>query len=183
MARWQAERSGAGQRIFRAWRVPVAVSLVVSALVAYAIRPVAVVGTSMQPTLASGEYLMATRADWIPLNRGDLVVLRFDNKFEPYLVKRVVAIPGDRVRVLDFTVWVNDQRLSEPYVKEPWTANEGYLRGNDVRLGSDEYFLLGDNRDLSLDSRTLGPQPRARIVDKVWLRTWPLPRLAALGGL
>lgn len=160
----------------RTWRAPVLVGLIASALGAWLILPVVISGPSMYPTLLPGDRLLTTRSVAVPIGRGDLIVFRPAVGPEDYVVKRVIGIPGDRVRIIDYGVWVNGRRLYEPYLKQPWTQGETYAGGGELTLTKDEYFLMGDNRDRSLDSRVLGPQRRNRIVGRAFFRAWPIPR-------
>jgi signal peptidase I len=134
------------------------------------IIPVSVRGESMSPAVSSGDHLIAVRTLWFAVNRGDLVVFRPLDASTGLLVKRVIAIPGDTIRILDFTVWLNGQRLVEPYLKLAWTDGGDYLSGTPLHLGAGEYFLLGDNRNVSLDSRVIGPESRNHILAVVWIR-------------
>ena len=166
-------------REMRAWRAPVLFSLIVSGLLVFWVLPVKVAGPSMDPTLSSGDTLLAERTPMAPIARGDIVVFRPLANSDVYLIKRVIGIPGDRIRFIDFGVWLNGRRLYESYVRQPWTLDDSYLSGGELTLANDEYFLMGDYRDQSTDSRQLGPQPRSRIVGRVWLRIWPISRASA----
>ena len=157
-------------------------------------------GSSMDPTLASGEHLLVNKAVYMRINveplsrvfpslrnregfrvypfhpprQGDIVVFRFPLDPSRDFVKRVMAGPGDTVEIRQGTVIVNGKPLSEPYVRHPspWTALPR-------RLGENEYYVLGDNRGASNDSRDWGPVPLNNIIGKAWVIYWPFDRLDA----
>lgn len=123
----------------------------------------AVEGHSMAPTLFPGQFLIATRPRHI--HRGDVVVLRLPLRGID-AVKRVVGLPGERVKIVDGRAEVDGRRLNEPHahgtgVSGEWSLEEG------------EYFVLGDDRGESTDGRTFGPVPRDTIVGVVRFRYWP----------
>jgi signal peptidase I len=123
----------------------------------------AVQGHSMVPTLLPGQFLIAARARRI--RRGDVVVLRFA---EPGIeaVKRVVGLPGERVRVVAGRVEVNGRPLHEPHAHGEGASGEW-------SVGAGEYLVMGDNRESSTDGRAYGPAPREAIVGVVRFRYWP----------
>ena len=93
------------------------------------------------------------------------------------LIKRVIGLPGDTVELRDGAVVINGAQISEPYVTGAQTSCGNYCQP--VALGPDEYFLMGDNRVNSLDSRSFGPIPAGQIVGRVVLRYWPLEQIEA----
>jgi signal peptidase I len=126
-------------------------------------------GSSMEPTLHNGQYLVIGKVVyWIhPPERGDVIVFQPpQNPGEDY-IKRVVGLPGEQVEIRDGAVWVDGVRLEEPYV----TSLGPY--SNTWTLGDGEYFVLGDNRANSSDSHTWGTLPEENIVGKAWLCYWP----------
>ena len=143
-------------------------------------------GASMTPALRDGDlvHILPRRWNARGFPRGALVVVSPPDEFppaasplhhpRPILVKRVVALPGEYVRVNpEGTVVINDAPLDEPY---PVSRAAGALpRPAHWLCGSDEYFIMGDNRADSGDSRRYGPVPYSRIIGRVWLR-WPARR-------
>jgi signal peptidase I len=135
-----------------------------------------VVGTSMVPTLADGQFLVVNKLGYRlhQPQRGDIIV--FTDPYSPdrKLIKRLIGFPGETVEVRGGAVLINGHALDEPYLEDP---------GNSSRAASvlpdGEYFVLGDNRNNSSDSRSWGNLPRDRIVGKAWLSYWP----PALWGL
>lgn len=133
---------------------------------------VAVEGKSMAPGFLPGDWLIATKAR--ALHRGDVVVVRLPGR-DIEVVKRVVALPGERIRVEDGSIAVDGRWLDEPYAR-------GTGRGGEWSLGPGEYFVLGDNRDFSTDGRAFGSLPRESIVGVVRARYWPAPGLVRRPG-
>jgi signal peptidase I len=127
-------------------------------------------GRSMEPTLHSGEYLLVNKLSYLgpgEPGRGDIVVFEAWNQ-EKDFIKRVIGVPGDTVEVRDGCVYVSGTCLDEPYLDQPTTEAIG-----PVTLGPDEYYVMGDNRGNSSDSRAYGPLPGDRIIGKAWVTYWP----------
>ena len=128
-------------------------------------------GRSMTPTLKNGQWVFVTRFDYrlgFP-KRGDVVICFYPGrkmKRFPFLrqpmIKRVIALPGETVAFEEGTVLIDDEPLNEPYLHPLYTRRR--FHREPVTLGEDEYFVLGDNRDGSHDSRAVGPLPRRMIV-------------------
>ncbi len=138
-------------------------------------RRVEVVGMSMYPTLAPGEYVLCDRFAYrsSPPRRGDVVLARGLTDGGNTLVKRVVAVPGDRVEVDDGALLVNGMTARESAFSEACGS---------WALGEDEWFLLGDAMDFSTDSRAFGPVPRRAIEARAWLVCWPVARWRRICG-
>ncbi len=157
--------------------------------------PFVVCGNSMRPALASNEYVLISRMSYL-LNgpsRGDVVVLR--NPWQPRTryIKRIIGLPGEHVRVEGGLVFLDGLPLEEPYLdtglssaagqdESPVSLDEGvsvepHEHGKapltEWYLDEDEYFVLGDNRARSNDSRSFGPLHRSLIVGRSWVRYWP----------
>lgn len=97
---------------------------------------------------------------------------------EPPFIKRVIGEPGDRIEIHDGSVFVNDTRLSEPYVLGGSTTNNGVVEGWTVP--PDQLFVMGDNRRNSTDSRSFGPICKADVIGRAWLRYWPVNTIGIL---
>ena len=140
-------------------------------------QPFIVSGSSMEPTFHSGEYLIIDELSYhlhAP-QRGDVIVFKYPKDTSQYYIKRIIGLPGDEVRVSNGHVEIIDSEWPQGHV-----LNEPYLISNnitfvdtDTKLGSGEYFVLGDNRPNSSDSRYWGPVPTQDIVGKVFLRAFP----------
>ena len=154
-----------------------------------------VAGDSMQPSFAREQYIMVSRMVYRRRGpcRGDVVVLRHPNQRRRNYIKRIVGLPGEYVLVEDGRVLINGRLIEEPYLNakdgggaaprndrppgSPDPASSPAAApprvSEEWRLGADDYFVLGDNRDYSDDSRSFGPLDRGHIVGKAWFRYWP----------
>ncbi len=117
---------------------------------------------------AAGEHQPAT----LGLEHRQIIIFYRPDQAETPLIKRVVGIPGDTIRIADGAVWVNGRRWDEPYAHGEPTTCSAYC--GPLTLGSDTYFVMGDNRPDSLDSRSFGPVSGNLIIGRVVLRYWPL---------
>ncbi|RIK43248.1 MAG: signal peptidase I [Chloroflexi bacterium] len=129
-----------------------------------------VYGQSMEPNLSERQRLIIDKFSYRlqPPQRNDIVVLDIPGMDE-MLVKRVIGLPGETIEIRDGVVYVNGDPAAEPFPHEL-----GYQSMKAVTLGPLSYFVMGDNRDNSNDSRTFGPVKREYIIGRVWLRYWPL---------
>ncbi|HLF25174.1 MAG TPA: signal peptidase I [Anaerolineae bacterium] len=125
-------------------------------------------GTSMEPSLHDSEYVIVDKVTYLigRPQRGDVVVFARDGDPKDY-IKRVIGLPGETVQISDGHVLVNGQVLAEPYVAP---ANVTYSA---QYLGEDEYFVMGDNRGNSTDSRQFGPIQADDIIGRAWIVYWP----------
>lgn len=136
-------------------------------------------GPSMQPNFWAGQFLIVSRVHYLlgEPQRGDIVVFDppgdDDLPDDPLLIKRLIGLPGEHVEVRDGQVFINGEFINEPYLNEVNSPVRCSGRQCDVVLGADEYFLLGDNRNNSRDSRVFGPVERHRIVGEAIIRYWP----------
>ena len=128
----------------------------------------------MLPALANRESVLAVRTkfSWNRLHRGDIVVLRHPVSNDRAYIKRIVGLPNEDIRLECGLVFLNGDLLEEPYLDGPLTADR--TRDREWWTGPEEYFVLGDNRGDSQDSRAFGPIDRGLILGRVWFRCWPL---------
>jgi signal peptidase I len=141
-------------------------------------------GQSMDRTLADGQHLLIDKLTprFDSYSRGDVVVLHPPDQDEastPY-IKRVIGVPGDHVEIRDGGVWINGVRLDEPYVPDGDATRSEDSEFDTVDLGADEVWVMGDNRQHSVDSRTFGPVKTSEIIGRAWLRFWPLDSIGIL---
>jgi signal peptidase I len=141
----------------------------------------------MYPSLRDGDLVIASKVDYRlhPIERGDIVILRDPLDPSRDFIKRVVGLPGDRIWIHDHQVLVNGEPLREPYLGTPWVQT-GDWPGAGVEdsavVPSASYFVLGDNRDHSSDSRDFRWVPQDEIDGKALVRFWPVQRAQALSG-
>src|SRR4051812_23667967 len=151
------------------------------------VQTVRVVGTSMYPSLYDGDLLIASKLDYRihPIERGDIVILKDPLDPRRDFIKRVVGLPGDRVQIRDHRVFVNGQALREPYVRTPWIVTGDWPgpgpNDSSIVPGS-SYFVLGDNRDHSSDSRVFKWVRQDEIDGKAVVRFWPFQRADLLNA-
>jgi signal peptidase I len=136
---------------------------------------------SMDPTLVKNDRVLVNKLSYRmhAVHRGDIVVFKRPPKVNPQykdLVKRVIGLPGDVVERKDGGVFVNGNRLPERYLRGLETR-EGFAP---VKIPPSSYWVMGDNRQSSEDSRFFGPIPKHDIVGRVFIRIWPLNRLDLL---
>ena len=146
----------------------------VSVLIATLVLPVLQIeGTSMEPTLSNGDIVLLTKTT--RFDRGDLCGFTWNNKL---LIKRVIGLPGDYIEIdADGTIYLNGDKLEEPYVEHK-ALGECDLEFP-FRVPQEQYFVIGDMRENSIDSRNtvIGCIPKDQIVGKVFFRVWPFSRL------
>ncbi len=126
--------------------------------------------SSMEPALHEGQFIMVNKLAYRlhPPERGDVIILKYPRNPERDFVKRIIGLPGENVEIIEGKVHINGQPLQEPYVRYPSNYSWGPRK-----VGKDEFFVLGDNRLNSHDSRAWGMLPRENIVGKALLCYWP----------
>ncbi len=147
--------------------------------------PEMVYGSSMEPNFYSGERIIVERVTKLlkkDFERGEVVVFRPEGTSR-HLIKRVIGIPGDIFKVYDCKIYISrdDSKyvLDEYYLSKDTCTDEGTAvkEGRSFKLEDNEYVLLGDNREVSMDSRTFGAVQKNRIVGRVVFRFWPLSKI------
>lgn len=150
----------------------------------FLIQPFYVKGASMEPNFHDHEYLIIDEISYRfnQPKRGDIVVFRYPRDPQEYFIKRVIGLPGEKVEIKDGRIKIYNQDnvdgflLSENYLPQE-TKTYGGLGQEQVQMENDEYFVMGDNRNSSKDSRSFGPVDRSFITGRVLLRGWPLNKL------
>jgi signal peptidase I len=145
-------------------------------IVIFVVQPVKVEGTSMQPRLVDQERIFVNRFIYrfADIHRGDIVVFWYPRDTSKSFIKRVLAVPGDEVEIRYGSVFVNGEKVSEPYLKPEFRDHDSYRK---VVVPDGKYFVLGDHRNSSNDSRNWGFVPRDLIYGKAIFRYWPMSRL------
>jgi len=157
-----------------------AITLAVYIVASLSVEAVHVVGSSMNPSLSNDDLVLASRIDYRihSPERGDIVIVRDPYDASQNFIKRVIGLPGDRVLIRAGHVYLNGVRLEEPYISPEWLTTTNWPSlpdqpdGELVPAGS--YFVLGDNRDHSSDSRLFGYVSESQIEGKAIARFWPL---------
>jgi signal peptidase I len=153
----------------------VVLTILIFLVIRFVIQSYHVEGPSMQPGLSGDEYVVVNKVTYLfhAPERGDVIVFHYPytapNQPVPDYIKRVIGLPGDTIRT-DFThVWVNGVELKEPYIKKPVNP-----QGQQWTVPPNDYFVLGDNREVSDDSRYWGFVPKDFIVGKAVVIYWPI---------
>jgi signal peptidase I len=161
------------RREILSWVLTLAAAVAIALLVrTFLFEPIRVDGESMTDTLQNGELMLVTKPEYIlgTPSREDVIICRYPNRTE-YFVKRLVAIPGDTVEIKynketgKNTLYVNGQAVDEPFLTQSRNDKDNSMA--QLKLKNDEYFVLGDNRDNSNDSRYVGTLHRSQIVGHV----------------
>lgn len=173
-------RSAAGATLswFRDLFLSVLIAIVV---ILFLYQPVKVEGTSMMPSLQNDERIFINKFVYrfgiSDIGRGDTVVFLYPGDPSKSYIKRVIGIPGDDVKIDDGTVYVNGKALAEPYVAQDYRDQ---ITWGEQTVPADKYFVLGDHRSSSNDSRSWGYVPRQNIYGKAVFVYWPLEDLGAV---
>ena len=162
-------------RLLRDLAVSVVLAVV---LIVFIYQPVKVEGTSMMPGLTDQERIFINKYEYKlgagQIQRSDLVVFHFPLDPSQSYIKRIVGIPGDEVEIVDGDVYVNGQMLEEPYVPAEY---HDHITVKKQKVPGDRYFVLGDHRSSSNDSRTWGFVERSLIYGKAVFVYWPLEKM------
>jgi signal peptidase I len=172
-------------KIAREYTVLIGTSLLMVFLVrTFIAQPFVVNGASMEPTFHTNEYLIVDQLSYKlgNPNRGDVIIFRYPLIPSRFFIKRVIALPGETIKINGTQVQIKKvgsdtfETLEEPYIE---FSKESY---KEMTLADDEYFVMGDNRMASLDSRSWGPLKESYIVGKAFVRLFPPSKVDFLPG-
>ena len=155
------------------WLRDILISVAIAVLiVVFLYQPVRVEGNSMLPRLDDQDRLFINKFVYrfTAIERGDVVVFHYPRDPEKSYIKRVIALPGDRLRIDHGTVWLNGKPQTEPYIPEEYRDSVSYP---ETVIPADSYFMMGDHRCISKDSREFGPVERSFIYGKAAFVYWP----------
>ena len=162
---------------FGVWVRDLIISLAISAfIIIFLYQPVKVEGVSMMPLLEDQERIFVNKFVYRlePIERGDIVVFRYPRDPSKSYIKRVIGVAGDHIRIDGGQVYVNDEAQDEDYVPPAYTDKRSYP---DTTVPPDCYFVLGDHRSMSSDSREFGPVKQSLIYGKAVFGYWPMDKL------
>ncbi len=144
----------------------------------FLVQPHRVKGDSMMPNFLDGELLLTEKISYRfgKPERGDVIVFRAPGKSVDF-IKRVIGLPGESVRIQDGIVYINGTKITEPYETQTTSGNET------ITVPDNQYFVLGDNRGASSDSRSFGTIGESSLKGKVWLVYWPFVKSVKSNGL
>jgi signal peptidase I len=171
---------GDGRPVIGRWVRDILISLAVSAFfIIFLYQPVKVEGTSMMPTLEDQERVFINKFVYRlePIQRGDVVVFRYPRDTSKSYIKRVIAVPGDQVRIEEGILYVNNRQVAEDYVPQMYEDVRSYPP---TTVPPHSYFVLGDHRNLSNDSRDFGSVDESYIYGKAVFGYWPFAKVGKL---
>lgn len=146
-------------------------------LTVFVIQKNIVQGPSMEPTLDDGDQVFVEKVSkYFSIKRGDIITIEQTDPLHPeiFLIKRIIGLPGEKVEIKDGHVYLNDKLFDEPYISDIIeTAIDPRYDEAVVVLQDDEYYVLGDNRPISKDSRRIGPVHKDQIIGKVLFQFYP----------
>jgi signal peptidase I len=165
--RFELKRSHLAREIIET----LALTLIIFLVIHFTVQNYMVEGTSMQPSLNDNQFVLVNKLAYLfhAPERGDVIVFHWPVNTTKDLIKRVIGLPGDTVVITRYTVQVNGVVLKEPYISTPANPN-----GQKLVVPPNDYFVLGDNRPVSDDSRDWGYVPRSYIIGKAVLVYWPI---------
>jgi len=167
--------------IWEVIKIVVLASLIVIPIRLFIFQPFFVKGQSMEPNFENGDYLIVDELSYRfkDPQRGEVVVFKYPNDISQRYIKRIIGLPGETIEIKDGKIEVFNQQ-SEKVLKETSYLPQGTFTSGDMSiiLKEGEYFVLGDNRFASADSRRWGPLPQKDIIGRVFFRAWPLATLA-----
>jgi signal peptidase I len=166
--------------VMAVWARDLLVSLAISAfIIIFLYQPVKVEGTSMMPGLEDQERIFVNKFvyRWEPIERGDIVVFRYPRDTTKSYIKRVIGLAGDRIRIENGQVYVNGHALDEDYVPSDYADARSYP---EIVVPKNSYFVLGDHRTMSNDSRDFGTVNERYIYGKAVFGYWPMDKLGRL---
>src|SRR5713226_3764668 len=182
-ARTEASEVTSGVRLRPAlgvWLRDLLVSLAISAfIIIFLYQPVKVEGTSMMPGLEDQERIFVNKFvyRWEPIARGDIVVFRYPRDTSKSYIKRVIGVAGDHIRIDNGQVYVNGDPVEEDYVPADYADARSYP---EITVPTHTFFVLGDHRTMSNDSRDFGPVNERFIYGKAVFGYWPMEKLGRL---
>ena len=166
-----AKVSEKSTRLIRELIETIALTLIIFLVIRFAAQSFRIDGASMKPGLHTDEFVMVDKVSYLfqSPQRGDVIVFHYPLDTSKDFIKRVIGLPGDTIHITSTSVIVDGQTLHEPYISTPFN-----FENNTWKLGPDQFFVMGDNRDNSLDSRSWGPLDRRYIIGKAVAVYWPV---------
>lgn len=147
-------------------------------------EPHQVSGSSMVPNFHTGELIITNKiaTRFFPIKRYEVVIFKSPREQDKVFIKRVIGLPSDKVDIVNGKVFVNDNPLEEPYLPPNALTQAGAFmaEGEVISIPHNQYFVLGDNRGGSSDSREWGPIKKELIIGQAFLRYWPIPSFSLI---
>jgi signal peptidase I len=192
------ENYGVGGFLLEIVKVFFLALVIITPIRVFLFQPFFVQGASMEPNFKNGEYLIVNElgykstdigvgekdffsiSPYKELNRQDIVVFRYPKDPRQFFIKRVVGLPGEKIKVEDDKITIFNSNSPDGFVLDESVYLSPKLKNNTsqiIELKEDEYFVMGDNRSQSYDSRNFGPIKKDSVVGKVLVRAWPVKRI------
>ena len=149
----------------------------------FAAQPHQVRGASMVPNFQNGEYILTDKVTYRfrEPHRGDVIIFRAPKNQELDYIKRIIGLPNEQIKIEKGSIYINNKRLEESYLPTgPIYAGTYLQEGQIINIPDHEYFVLGDNRNHSSDSREWGPVPQKDIIGKAFFRYWPMNQIGLI---
>ncbi len=173
--------AGAGLALLEFIKVAVLAGITIALVRYYLFKPFYVKGASMEPNFYDHEYLIIDELSYRlhDPKRGDVIVFHYPNNPKEYFLKRIIGLPGERVKISEGEATIYNDAHPEGFaMKEVYLPSDVTTEGEKIMsLSKNQYFVMGDNRPNSFDSRRFGPVDQNLIVGRTWLRGWPLNRI------
>ena len=175
------ERSILGELL--SWLIYIVIVVILSlGIITFIGQRTKVSGHSMETTLSDGDNLIVDKLTYrfSDPKRFDIIVFPYKYEENTYFIKRIIGLPGETIQVTDGKIYINGQVLDESYGRE--VLKSGGIAETPITLGEDEYFVMGDNRNDSMDSRdpSVGVLHKSELVGRAWVRIWPLSKFGIL---
>jgi len=164
--------------VFEVIKITVVTLAIILPIRYFLMQPFFVKGASMEPNFDDGQYLIIDELSYRfrSADRGEVIVFRYPLDPSQYYIKRIVGLPGETLEIIDGRIKIYNQEhplgfvLDESKYLPPTIATYGEVK---QKIGNEEYFVMGDNRQASFDSRRWGLLPQKNIIGRAWLRAWP----------
>lgn len=172
---------------FETIKVVIISLVVIVGIRSFVMQPFFVSGKSMEPNFHDGDYLIVDELSYRfgEPKRGDVIIFHYPNNPREFYIKRIIALPGEKIEIMDNIITIyNAEDLSGFKLDEAYIPSETQITGNYVKeLKNDEYYVLGDNRTASADSRVWGVLEEHFIVGRAWIRAWPFGDFSVFEGV
>ena len=150
----------------------------------FAAQPHLVKGSSMEPNFHNGDYILTEKISYKfrEPERGEVVVFKAPNRPDADYIKRIIGLPGEKIKVVEGIIYVNGEKLPEQYEPINFQTFSGRFlqEGQEFTVPENQYIVFGDNRSHSSDSREFGPVDKDFIIGRALIRYWPAPRFGLL---
>lgn len=171
------QKMGLKQSLWEFIKFAVIAAVIVVPIRLWVAQPFIVSGSSMIPSFQNGEYLIIDEFSYHFREpaRGEVIIFRYPQNPKKFFIKRIIGLPQEKIEITDSKIYIYNQETPEGMlINESYLKNvEVFMLDSMITLGENEYFVLGDNREISSDSRIWGPLEEDLIIGRAWIRLWP----------